>query len=96
MRTKEEILSILSKNKPGLEKQYKLKSLALFGSYSRGDQREESDIDLLVEVDSSLGLRFVDLAESIESLLNIRVDIVSKGAIAPRYWKQIESELVYV
>jgi len=45
--------------------------MALFGSYARGDQQAGSDVDILVEVDPSIGLDFVTLAERIEKLLGV-------------------------
>ena len=96
MKTREEIVSILAQKKPEWEKRFKLKSLALFGSVARGDQSERSDVDILVEVDPHIGLDFVILAESIETALGGRADVVSKGAIKPRHWQEIERELIYV
>ncbi|MGH7929725.1 MAG: nucleotidyltransferase family protein, partial [Candidatus Binatia bacterium] len=50
MKTREEVLKILEREKPELMRRYGLKRLALFGSYAREDQREASDVDILVEV----------------------------------------------
>ncbi|MEW6236588.1 MAG: nucleotidyltransferase family protein [Candidatus Omnitrophota bacterium] len=96
MKTREEIIAILSQKKPEWEKRFQLKSLALFGSFARGDQLEQSDVDILVEVDPSIGLEFVTLADSIESSLGVPADVVSKRAIKLRYWKEIENDLIYV
>jgi len=96
MKTREEILTILTQKKPDWEKRFQLKSLALFGSFARGDQQEQSDVDILVEVDPRIGLEFVTLADNIESSLGITTDVVSKGAIKQRYWKEIENDLIYV
>lgn len=96
MKTRHEIVEILQLAQPDLARECGLRRLALFGSYARGDAAEGSDVDVLVEVDPSLGLRFVDLAERIESLLGLRADVVSRRAIAPRYWADIEKELVDV
>jgi hypothetical protein len=70
--------------------------MALFGSYARGDQQEDSDVDILVEVDPSIGLEFVTLAKRIEKLLGVSVDLVSSLAVNSRAMKYIEPELVYV
>ena len=69
MRTREQILELLHRAKPELESRYRVRKIALFGSFARGDQRSGSDIDILVEVDPAIGLGFVELAERIEEVL---------------------------
>jgi len=96
MKTKEEVLRILQQEKPELARRYGVKRLALFGSYARADQREDSDVDILVEVDPSIGLAFVELADRIERALGVRVELVSGRAIKPRYWEVIKEELIDV
>ena len=96
MITKEEILKTLAKDKPELQKRFKVSKMALFGSYSRGDQQAGSDVDILVEVDPSIGLEFVTLAERIEKLLGVSVDLVSSRAVSSMAMKYIELELIYV
>ncbi len=96
MKSREEILKTLEEAKRELAQQYAIRRLALFGSYARGEQREGSDVDVLVEVDPSIGLRFVDLAERLEELLGVHVELVSTRAIKPRNWKMIEKDLVDV
>lgn len=70
--------------------------MALFGSVARGDAGPESDIDILVEVDPSIGLGFVTLAERLEAEMGRKVDLVSRRALKPALWKQIELELIDV
>ena len=94
--TKEEILKILADDMPQMQKQFKIRKMALFGSYSRGDQRQDSDVDILVDVDPSIGLEFVTLAERLEKSLNASVDLVSSRAVTSKSFKFIESELIYV
>lgn len=96
MMTREQILRILSENKGRLQTAFKVRTLAVFGSYARGEQQEDSDIDILVDVDPSIGLDFVTLCETIEKLLGTRVDVVSSRAVKPSSRKIIEPELIYV
>lgn len=96
MKTRDEVMAILAKQKPELVRRFPVRQLALFGSYARGDQTPESDVDVLVEVDPSIGLRFVSLAHTIEDVIGLPVDLVSRGAVSPRKWKVIEPELMYV
>jgi hypothetical protein len=96
VKSRQEIIEILSRALPELERDFGVKRLALFGSYARGDALPASDLDVLVEVEPSLGLRFVDLAERIEALVGMRTDVISRRSISPRHWSEIEKELVDV
>ena len=96
MRSAQEILEILKRAMPELARDFRVTRPALLGSYARGQQTEASDVDSLVEVDPSIGLRFVDLAERIESPLGVRAHVVSRRAISSRHWAVIEEELVDV
>ena len=92
---REEILSRLRESKQALQAEFPLQRIALFGSYATATQVSgQSDIDILVEVDPSIGLGFVTLADRIEQLLGARVDLVSRRAIKPSLWKLIEPELI--
>ena len=95
-KTREEILSLLVQNKSELENRFKVRRLAIFGSYARGDQRADSDVDILVDIDPSIGLEFITLAEQIEKLLGLPVELVSIGAIKPNKFEYIEQDLIYV
>ncbi|MEW6261868.1 MAG: nucleotidyltransferase family protein [Thermodesulfobacteriota bacterium] len=96
MKTREQIINLLAAEKAELSSRFLVRNLALFGSWARGDQQPDSDVDILVDVDPSLGLEFVTLAEAIENLLGLPVDLVSQRAIKPRQWKYIEPDLIYV
>ncbi len=96
MKMRSQILELLRAVKPSLQSEFPVHRLALFGSYARDEQNSHSDVDILVEVDPSIGLRFVTLAEQLEDLLGEHVDLVSRRALKPSLWKQIESELIDV
>lgn len=91
-----EIKSIIRKNKKRLQKKYGLKAIGVFGSYTRGDNYKDSDIDILVEFETPIGLEFVDLAYELEELLNHKVDLVSKKAIKKSLVNYITEDLIYV
>lgn len=96
MKTLEEIEKTLGKHKHQLFSDYPIKSLAIFGSYARREQNEESDIDILVEFDGKIGARFIDLAEELEKILGFKVDLVSRKGIKDKYYQRIQSDLTYV
>lgn len=66
----------------------------LFGSWARGDAQEDSDVDIMVDVDPSIGLRFVELGDELERVLGRRVDLVSRRSIEPSLWERFEPELI--
>jgi uncharacterized protein len=70
--------------------------MAIFGSYARNEQKKESDLDVMVEFNGNIGIQFIDLAEEIESITGLKVDLVSRNGIKDRYFQAIKSELVYV
>ncbi len=96
MKTLSDITATLREVQPQLFTKYGIEQLAIFGSYSRSDQNINSDLDILVEFNQPIGIEFIDLAEELEIILNIRVDLVSKHGIKSKYFKVIESELKYV
>ncbi|MFP5470819.1 MAG: nucleotidyltransferase family protein [Bacteroidia bacterium] len=96
MKTLQEIKQILFKHKQRLFARYPIKSIAVFGSYARNEQQSKSDVDILVDVDGNVGVRFIDLANEIEDIIGIKVDVVSKNAMKHKYYKSIEQDLVYV
>lgn len=90
------IIELLQQHKEELFKKYPLKSMALFGSYSRGEETAESDVDVMVELSGPIGIKFIDLNYEIERLLSKKVDLVSKRGIKPGYLSSIEPDLIYV
>jgi predicted nucleotidyltransferase len=95
-KTREEILNLLTQNKHQLENRFKVHRMALFGSYARGDQQSDGDVDIPEDTDPSVGLELVALAEQIEQLLDLPVGLVSRRAIKPNKLKFIEQDLIYV
>jgi len=96
MTTLTDIKETLKINKDRLASKYGLSIIAIFGSYGRGQQTAESDVDILVDFKRPIGVEFIDLADELEGLLKIKVDLVSKNGVRPDYFKQIERELNYV
>lgn len=95
MRSLQEIKTTLSNHKSRLFKDYPIKSMAIFGSYSRREQNDSSDLDILVEFTGNIGIRFIDLADELESIIGLNVDLVSKKGIKEKYLQSIDSDLIY-
>jgi len=96
MKSLNEIKKLLEHNKPKLTAKYHIKNIGLFGSLVRGDTTSESDVDILVEFEKPIGLDFVSLADELEDILGVKVDLVTPNAIKPRMFEYIKQDLVYV
>ena len=87
----------LRENFPRLQREYAVRSLGLFGSYVRGEQKKSSDLDILVDFVEVPGMfRFLDLERELARLLGIRVDLVQKDALKPAIGKRILHEVLEV
>lgn len=97
MKTFEDIERIIQKNKKELKEKYGLKEIGIFGSYIKGEQDENSDIDMLVEVERPMGfVKFIKLENYLSQILGIKVDLVTKKALKPYIGRQILQEVQYV
>ncbi len=96
MNSKDDILTKLKAAKPLLITQFPISSIALFGSAARGDMNSESDIDILIEFNGSIGSRFFEVARELEKFLQTKVDLVSRKGVKQKYFDAIKPDLVYV
>lgn len=96
MKTFDEIKNILKEHKEMLKEKYKVKEIAIFGSYARDEQDDKSDIDIMVEFEEPVGFEFIHLADFLEELLGAKVDLTTKDSIKPNRWKYIQQDLIYV
>ncbi len=96
MKSIVDIKKSLIENRASLYDRYPIKSLAVFGSYARNEQSEQSDIDILVEFKGKIGSEFISLADELEEILDMKVDLVSKRGVKDRYLKSIETDLIHV
>jgi len=91
-----EVKSKLETLKPELMEKYPLAYIGIFGSIARGDNRADSDVDILVDFTGPIGIRFVDLAEELEQKLGRKVDLLSKRGVRDKFYKLIEPDIIYV
>lgn len=76
-----------------------VKRAFLFGSFQRGDADNDSDVDILVELDYSkhIGIGFVNIKDQLEEALHKRVDLISRNAVSEHIMPFInqDKELIY-
>ena len=93
----DEIREILRKNEDIIARDFKAEIVGIFGSYARGEQKKESDVDIVVRFKEGASLLdLVGLADFLEEKLGIKVDVVSERAIRPELKDHILKELVSV
>ena len=97
MTTLDNLLAKLRGLLPTIAGRYHVASLALFGSYVRGDQNRGSDLDVLVTFSRIPGLlKFVELENTLSDELGVKVDLVMPEALKPEIGRRISAEAVLV
>ena len=92
-----QILVILKERRQELATRFGVKRLGLFGSAARGELREDSDVDVLVEFDGPATFDgYFALKDHLEDLLGRRVDLVTERGLKPRARRHVEKDLVHV
>lgn len=97
MKKLEEIQKIFLEHKKDLKNRYKVKELGIFGSFARGEQRNKSDVDILVEFNVRPDIfLLIDLEDYLKNLIGIKVDLVRKSTIREELKERIEKEAMYI
>lgn len=100
MLSQQQIAKTLRQHYPYLTKTYGLKRIGLFGSYAKGIFHEQSDIDLVAEFETPIGIKFVEFTEYLEHLFHTSVDVLTPTGIQSirnrRIAKEIQESIIYV
>lgn len=92
-----QFITLLKREQSVLAAKYKVKSLGLFGSYMRGEQRPRSDLDVLVEFSKTPTLlEFIRMENVLSDLLRVKVDLVMKKTLKPAIGRRILQEVVTI
>jgi predicted nucleotidyltransferase len=95
MRTLADIIGVLRRIAPDLRRRYPIRELGVFGSYARGDQTDASDLDILVDLGTGIGLiELAGLQQELSDTLGLKVDLVIKDSLKRRIGQRILSEAV--
>lgn len=96
MITKSEIVRKLKELKPKLYTDYSVKEIGLFGSYSDNTYTENSDIDLLIELEKPIGWKFFTLEIYLESIFEKKIDLVTKNALKHQIKDIVLNQVDYI
>ena len=97
MKSTEEILSILRTFKQNEGEKYGIEQLILFGSAARGEQREDSDIDVCVKLRKTSFRIYMAIYEELQKLFHIKVDLLTLHENMRRLFRQnIERDAIYI
>jgi uncharacterized protein len=97
MKTQDEVLQILSDRKSSLLQTYQITSLGIFGSYARGSQTADSDIDVLVDYEKAPSLfKLIELRDYLSELFGMKVDVVTRNSLKARIRERILAEVIYL
>lgn len=94
---KQEIIASLKTEKNYLLQHFGVEEIGLFGSYARGEEGNDSDVDILVRLQKPSYSLLMGLYAFLETRLNRKVDIIRKGPhVSERFLKEINKDLIYV
>lgn len=94
--TREEILSFLQNHKQEFHERFGVTKIGLFGSYARGDAREDSDIDLAIELEIYTADSYFGLLHYLEDSLEKKIDLGVESSFKPIFKPYIMKEITYV
>lgn len=91
----DEIQNIKDKITPILKEQEFVLRASLFGSFARGDENEDSDVDILIKISKPINFfKFFDLKEKLEQVLSKKVDLVSEDAVLYQFRDYINQDII--
>ena len=97
MQNTKEILDTIHQSKQHLTSMFKIREVGVFGSVIRGEQRDGSDIDVLVDLDAHADLLdLIGIGQYLEELLHARVDVVPRAALRQEFRDQVLREVRYL
>ncbi len=94
MRQLDDIMARLRALQPELRRRYPIRAMGVFGSYVRGEQTADSDLDILVDLDDGMTLPdYAGLQMELSEALGVRVDLANMKALRRRIGGRILAEV---
>ena len=89
------VIVILRSHEPEIRKRFGVKRIGVFGSFARGEQKDISDVDILVEFEKPTFDNFMNLAFFLEDLFQRKVDLVTPNSLSPYIGPYIKQEVIW-
>ena len=100
MESRNEIVKKIKEQYPYLSRQYGIRRIGIFGSVAMDTAGQDSDIDIVVEFDRPIGLKFMEFVDYMEKVFGKKVDVLTKDGIKNIRVKnvstEIEKNIIYV
>lgn len=96
MLTKQEILDYLRQHHEEFRRDFCIESIGLCGSYARGDQLPDSDIDIVVEMTEPNFFLRMDFAQHLSKVFGREVQVISRFGLRTMIWESIAEDVIYV
>lgn len=96
---KQDILKLLQQEKSFYQKKYHISKLGVFGSFARGENHKDSDVDILYSLEEGEKISFdsyLDLVSDLEQKLNQKIDLVREDKLNPLVKLTAQKDLIYV
>jgi len=89
------VFNVLKSHKNEIKAKYNVKKIGIFGSYAKGQQNEESDVDILVEFQKPSFDHFMKVSFYLEDLFDKKVDLLTPNSLSPFMKTSVEKEVVW-
>ena len=100
MQDLESVIQLLRRSLPELKDRFSVSKIGVFGSYVKGNQSDNSDLDIYIEFDRVPGLEFMELTELLENIVQKKVDLLTPSGLKSirnnRIRNDIEQSIIYV
>ncbi len=93
MTTRNSTLELIREKYPYLSDEFGVEEIGIFGSVAKETEREDSDIDIVVKLRQPIGLKFIELVDYLETLLNTKVDVLTQEGIKNIRIKEIADDI---
>lgn len=86
-------LKLVKEKYPYLSAEFGVEKIGFFGSLAKGIEKEDSDIDIVVELKRPIGLKFIELVEYLENLFHKKVDVLTRDGIENIRIKEVAEDI---